>query len=50
VSKSSGMQPSGHRSASKPWETWDSTMRYLIVRVAQTVPNAALVWLAYVHR
>jgi hypothetical protein len=32
-----------------PWQSWGSTVRYLIVRIAQGLPSAVLVWLAYVR-
>jgi len=44
------MQVNRHGSAPKPEQSWGSTVRYVIVRLAQAVPNAVLVWLAYVRR
>jgi len=45
--ESTDAQANGHGSAPKPWQSWGSTIRYLIVRMAQASPNAVLVWLAY---
>jgi hypothetical protein len=38
-----------HCTVRKPWQSWGTTIRYLITRVAQAVPTAMLVWLAHLH-
>jgi hypothetical protein len=49
MSKSTGMQCREHKGRPKPWQSWPLTMRYLLVELAQAVPNLVLVWLAIVH-
>jgi hypothetical protein len=39
-----------NRGGAEPWQTWPWTLRYLVVRLAQALPNGTLVWLAYMHR
>ncbi len=48
--KSTEMPCNEHKNTSEPWQSWPLTVRYLVVRFAQAVPNAVLVWLAYAHR
>jgi hypothetical protein len=36
-------------SIQQPWQSWGSTARYLIVRLAQAVPTGLCVWLAYLR-
>jgi hypothetical protein len=48
--KSTEMRCSEHNNASEPWQSWPLTARYLLVRLAQAVPSAVLLWLAYAHR
>jgi hypothetical protein len=38
-----------HTTKHEPWESWGTTARYVIVRLAQTMPTALLVWQAFVH-
>ena len=45
--ESTGMQCKEYRCKPEPWQSWSSTARYLLVRLAQAVSNAVLVWLAY---
>jgi len=35
--------------SSEPWESWGSTARYLIVRLVPVIPNAVLVWEAWLR-
>jgi hypothetical protein len=41
-------QPVEHGSL-KPWRSWGTTIRYVIVQLAHSVPTGLLVWLAYIH-
>ncbi len=34
----------------QPWQSWDTTVRCLILRLAQAAPSALLVWQAYARR
>ncbi len=38
-----------HKPVLEPWQSWESTARYLIVRLSQVVPNAVLVWQAWLR-
>ena len=49
MSKCTGKRRRGHKAGSEPWRSWASTVRYLMVRLAQAVPCGVLVWLAYMH-
>jgi hypothetical protein len=49
MAKSTGVQRKETRDGSDPWQSWPSTVRYLLVQVAHAVPNLVLVWLAFVH-
>ena len=49
MSKSTGVQRKERKGKSEPWQSWPSTVRYLLVQVAQAVPNLILVWLAFAH-
>lgn len=33
-----------HSPTSEPWQTWGSTLRYLIYRLAQATPTVLLLW------
>lgn len=34
----------------EPWHAWGSTVRFVIICLAQAMPTTALVWLAYLRR
>lgn len=38
------------KSSPKPWQSWALTTRYLIVKLARTIPTAIVMWLTYMHR
>ena len=44
--KSTGIKRKEHNGELEPWQSWSSTVRYLLVQVGQAV----LIWLAVVHR
>jgi hypothetical protein len=44
-----GTDPEEHSDGSEPWRSWPTTVRYLVVRLAQATPSGVLVWLAYLH-
>jgi hypothetical protein len=50
MTKSTGMHRKDDNDRSEPWRSWPSTVRYMVVKLAQAAPNGVLVWLAYVHR
>jgi hypothetical protein len=33
-----------------PWQSWGSTVRYVVVRLAEAVPYVVLAWQAYLRR
>jgi hypothetical protein len=43
---STGLTANADSRNQEPWQSWQSTARYLIVRLAQLAPWA---WLAYLH-
>jgi hypothetical protein len=49
MSKPTGVQRKEDRGRSEQWQSWASTVRYLVVQVAQAVPNLVLIWLALAH-
>jgi hypothetical protein len=49
MSKSSGVQRDESKSKAELRRSWDSTARYLLVQLAQAVPTAVCLRLAYVH-
>jgi hypothetical protein len=49
MSKSTVVQRREYKDRPKPWQSWPLTVRYLLVQLAQTLPNLVLIWLACVH-
>jgi Domain of unknown function (DUF397) len=43
-----GMQADPHINAREPWDTWGTTVRCLILRLAQAAPPALVIWM-YIH-
>jgi hypothetical protein len=50
VANTTDDQPDSQATAREPWQSWGATARFTIVRLAQTMPTAMLVWIAYFHR
>ena len=48
--ESTAVQVDEHKSTSKPWQSWGSTTRYLIVQLANAIPSGLLIWLTYIRR
>jgi hypothetical protein len=42
--KSTGAQPDPHITVQEPWQSWGAVLRYVVFRLAQAIPTAALVW------
>jgi hypothetical protein len=36
----------GPKTTPEPWQSWDTTARYLIIRLGLAIPGIVLVWLA----
>jgi hypothetical protein len=47
MSKCTQIQRKGYRRSPEPWQSWTSTLRYLMVKLAQT--GVVLIWLTYVR-
>jgi len=50
MGKSTRVQRRDIKEEPEPWQSWASTVRYLLVQLAQAAPSLALVLLAIVHR
>ena len=45
--KSTDVRAPQHKTALEASQSWESVVRFLIVRMADAAPSALLVWLAY---
>jgi hypothetical protein len=44
-----GDLPNSDVSMPEPWQSWDSTVRYVIVQVSHVLPTAVLLWQTCLH-
>jgi hypothetical protein len=49
VSESIDVQAGRRSTTPEPWQSWGSTVRYLIIRLGQAIPSAVLLWEAYIR-
>ena len=45
MSKSSSTGTKRYQQTSQPWQSWDTTTRYLVLRMGQALLNAAMLFL-----
>jgi hypothetical protein len=43
------MQAGRRRVPHEPWQTWPTTVRYVLTRLVEILPTVMLVWQAHFH-
>jgi hypothetical protein len=46
MAKSTNMPAQQGKNSPEPWQSWGTTVRYVVIRLALAVPAIVLVWLA----